>query len=228
MSHSKIYSIKRKLFYSFICRITFLFLLFFIHITQGQAELSFNAVIKAIFLPNNSNADNIVRYLRLPRATITVIVGAALGIAGALLETVTRNPLASAATFGVNAGALSNSNSYGDFCCQSLFTPFVTRIGSICRWVASGFFSICHCCCWGDNADSANCLGVAVSLTLASLTAALQLFLQNETRDLFFWGAELLVQTNWDSTIYAAPRILNWNDNCNYYGKAVRCFVIGR
>lgn len=38
--------------------------------------------------------------------------------------------------------------------------------------------------------------GVAVSLALAAFTAALQLFYENETANLFFWGAGSLVQTD--------------------------------
>ena len=186
--------------------ITLLFLLFFIHITQGQAELSFNTVIKAIFSPNNSNADNIVRYLRLPRATITVIVGAALGIAGALLQTVTRNPLASPATLGVNAGA------YLAVTATVIFAPQLFALSPVLVAFLGGLlaaFLVYAIAAAGEITPIRLTLaGVAVSLTLASLTAALQLFFENETSDLFFWGAGSLVQTNWDSTIYAAPRIL--------------------
>ncbi len=186
--------------------ITLLFLLFFIHITQGQAELSFNTVIKAIFSSNNSNADNIVRYLRLPRATITVIVGAALGIAGALLQTVTRNPLASPATLGVNAGA------YLAVTTTVIFAPQLFALSPVLVAFLGGLlaaFLVYAIAAAGEITPIRLTLaGVAVSLTLAALTAALQLFYENETRDLFFWGAGSLVQTNWDSTIYAAPRIL--------------------
>ena len=186
--------------------ITLLFLLFFIHITQGQAELSFNTVIQAILSPNNSNADNIVRYLRLPRATITVIVGAALGIAGALLQTVTRNPLASPATLGVNAGA------YLAVTATVIFAPQLFALSPVLVAFLGGLlaaFLVYAIAAAGEITPIRLTLaGVAVSLTLAALTAALQLFYENETRDLFFWGAGSLVQTNWDSTIYAAPRIL--------------------
>lgn len=50
--------------------------------------------------------------------------------------------------------------------------------------------------------------GVAVSLTLAAFTAALQLFYENETAGLFLWGAGSLVQTDWSGTTYALPQIL--------------------
>ncbi|MGX6450001.1 FecCD family ABC transporter permease, partial [Patulibacter sp. S7RM1-6] len=43
--------------------------------------------------------------LRLPRTVAAVVVGAGLGVAGALLQSVTRNPLADTGLLGVNAGA---------------------------------------------------------------------------------------------------------------------------
>ncbi|MEV1290763.1 iron ABC transporter permease [Pseudonocardia sp. NPDC049635] len=47
----------------------------------------------------------VVRTLRLPRTVAGVIVGAALGLAGALMQALTRNPLADPGVLGVNAGA---------------------------------------------------------------------------------------------------------------------------
>ncbi|MCC9310656.1 iron ABC transporter permease [Kitasatospora sp. RB6PN24] len=47
----------------------------------------------------------VVTGLRLPRTVLGLVVGAALGVAGAVAQGVTRNPLASPTTLGVNAGA---------------------------------------------------------------------------------------------------------------------------
>jgi iron complex transport system permease protein len=46
-----------------------------------------------------------VRELRLPRTVLGLLAGAALGLAGALMQTLTRNPLADPGVFGVNHGA---------------------------------------------------------------------------------------------------------------------------
>ncbi|MEW2433777.1 iron ABC transporter permease [Streptomyces caniferus] len=47
----------------------------------------------------------VVTGLRLPRTVVALAVGAALGVAGAVVQGVTRNPLASPTTLGINAGA---------------------------------------------------------------------------------------------------------------------------
>jgi iron complex transport system permease protein len=47
----------------------------------------------------------VLRTLRLPRTILGLVVGAALGAAGALIQTLTRNPLADPGILGINAGA---------------------------------------------------------------------------------------------------------------------------
>ncbi|MFT4248073.1 MAG: iron ABC transporter permease [Pseudomonas sp.] len=55
-----------------------------------------------------ANSDHLlVRLLRVPRTLIAVVVGAALGAAGAVMQALTRNPLADPGLLGVNAGAAS-------------------------------------------------------------------------------------------------------------------------
>lgn len=51
------------------------------------------------------NTHLLVRELRLPRTLLAVVVGATLGLAGALMQALTRNPLAEPGILGVNAGA---------------------------------------------------------------------------------------------------------------------------
>jgi iron complex transport system permease protein len=53
----------------------------------------------------DSDADFVVGVLRLPRLTVALLVGAALGVVGALIQTVARNPLASPDVIGVTHGA---------------------------------------------------------------------------------------------------------------------------
>jgi iron complex transport system permease protein len=62
-------------------------------------------VWRLVFSPDDSNNGLIVQTLRLPRAIVAAIVGACLGVAGAMLQGITRNPLAEPGILGVNAGA---------------------------------------------------------------------------------------------------------------------------
>jgi iron complex transport system permease protein len=76
-----------------------------LHVAVGSSAVSFTEVIKAIFAPNDSKQTTIVQTLRLPRAVLAALIGASLAAAGALMQAITRNSLASPQVFGVNAGA---------------------------------------------------------------------------------------------------------------------------
>ena len=75
-------------------------------IAVGAKSIPLSTVIDAIFSYDPSNADEvIVRTLRVPRVIVGLLVGAALGAAGTMMQGLTRNPLADPGILGVNAGA---------------------------------------------------------------------------------------------------------------------------
>ncbi|HAQ07702.1 MAG TPA: iron ABC transporter [Bacillus bacterium] len=74
-------------------------------IVYGYTETSWRTAINAFTSFDGSNEHIIIQSVRLPRALIAASVGASLAIAGTLMQTLTKNPLASPGIFGVNAGA---------------------------------------------------------------------------------------------------------------------------
>ena len=71
----------------------------------GSRPIPLAAVVGALTAPDGSDASVIVRELRLPRTVVGLVVGAALGLAGAAVQGLTRNPLADPGLLGVSAGA---------------------------------------------------------------------------------------------------------------------------
>jgi ABC-type Fe3+-siderophore transport system permease subunit len=71
----------------------------------GAKPLSLQIVINSLLGRIEGPESTIVLQSRLPRALIGLFGGAALGVSGALMQTLTRNPLADPGIVGVNAGA---------------------------------------------------------------------------------------------------------------------------
>jgi iron complex transport system permease protein len=78
-----------------------------LHIAVGTVDLSLGEVLRALAgRPAEDLHAKIVTGLRLPRALVALLAGAMLGTAGALLQIVTRNPLAEPGLLGVSGGAV--------------------------------------------------------------------------------------------------------------------------
>ncbi|WP_228718772.1 FecCD family ABC transporter permease [Kitasatospora acidiphila] len=73
----------------------------------GSRAVPLSTVVDALLGHHAGSGSDaqVVTGLRLPRTVLGLVVGAALGVAGAVAQGVTRNPLASPTTLGVNAGA---------------------------------------------------------------------------------------------------------------------------
>lgn len=73
----------------------------------GRTAISVSTTVEAfVNYDEGSTAQIIVQTERLPRMMIATVVGASLAVAGALMQALTRNPLASPSVFGINAGAV--------------------------------------------------------------------------------------------------------------------------
>lgn len=74
---------------------------------SGTTDIGWHALWSALHHYDPGNVEHIILITeRLPRAIIAALVGASLAIAGALMQTITRNPLASPSLLGINAGAM--------------------------------------------------------------------------------------------------------------------------
>ncbi len=74
-------------------------------IAFGVTNIPLTEVWNSFAHYNGGNEHLIILTARVPRALIAAAVGASLAVAGALMQVITRNPIASPSTLGVNAGA---------------------------------------------------------------------------------------------------------------------------
>lgn len=121
--------------------------------------------------------------LRMPRTVIGILAGGALAIAGALLQAITKNPLAASDTLGINAGAyfvvVLGAVMFPALLHQA---PFLfAAIGGLLAAVLAYFMG-------GGRAGSPIRLalaGLIVSMVLGSFTGALHIFTPLKRRDCF-------------------------------------------
>ncbi|MER7499845.1 iron chelate uptake ABC transporter family permease subunit [Nonomuraea pusilla] len=74
-------------------------------VALGARSVPLSTVVAALTAPDGSTDHTVIRELRVPRTLLGIGVGAALGLAGALMQGLTRNALADPGLLGVNEGA---------------------------------------------------------------------------------------------------------------------------
>lgn len=79
-------------------------MLFFIHLSIGELEVSFEEILSSLKDPD-SKIHQIIWEFRFPRALMAAIAGAGLSIAGLLMQTLFNNPLAGPYVLGINSGS---------------------------------------------------------------------------------------------------------------------------
>ena len=138
------------------------------------ATISAREIVAALFDPDGSPQHQVVRHARLPRVAAGVVAGAALGVSGVLLQAVTRNPLASASTIGVNAGA------YLAVVAASIFAPGLLAFSTPLVAFTGGIVAaaVVYSLATGSSTTPTRLAlaGMAITMGLGSLTSTLILF----------------------------------------------------
>lgn len=75
----------------------------------GSRSLPVSVVLQALLHDEGTTASSVVWGVRVPRTLAGIAAGAALGAAGALIQALTRNPLADPGLLGINAGAATGA-----------------------------------------------------------------------------------------------------------------------
>ena len=173
----------------------------FVSLCYGEAAIPLHDVWGALTNRQGTLEHNMVWDLRMPRTVIGILAGGALAVAGALLQTITRNPLAASDTLGINAGA------YFVVVLGAILFPGVLSQSPFCLplWVVC--LQRSPLILWAGRTSTPVRLalsGMIVSMVLGSFTSALHIF-SMETQGLFLWGSGTLVQNDWTGVRYVWP-----------------------
>ncbi|MDG4532596.1 iron chelate uptake ABC transporter family permease subunit [Streptomyces sp. AV19] len=74
----------------------------------GAKQVPLDQVWHGLFHYSGTETDVVVRDVRVPRTLLGLLAGAALGLAGTMMQALTRNPLADPGLFGISAGAAAS------------------------------------------------------------------------------------------------------------------------
>ncbi|WP_139313673.1 Fe(3+)-hydroxamate ABC transporter permease FhuB [Salinicola sp. MH3R3-1] len=161
---------------------------------------------QAIVAPDDGQIRQIVmHYTFVPRLLVAMLGGAALALAGCLMQQVLRNPLASPATLGVTSGAQLA------LVIATLWAPSWMLAGK--EWIAllGGIVAtlLVFALSWKRRLAPMVVVlsGMVVSLYFSAINSALLLFHQESLSGLFIWGSGALSQDNWDDTRFLILRL---------------------
>ncbi|SMF85973.1 iron complex transport system permease protein [Paenibacillus uliginis N3/975] len=180
-----------------------LLLLSAIHVTQGQAAFGIADLLKDMWKPGE--IQNILLTIRLPRVVIGVLADSALACAGVLLQTVTRNPLSSAGTLGVNAGAY-----FFVVLAMVAFPQMLAEYRFLVAIMGAAVAALIILALAGKQLDPVRTAltGMICTMIFSALTSSLQLMFEKQTQTAFLWGSGSLVQLGWSGVQFASGLIL--------------------
>lgn len=163
----------------------------------GAVSIEFGTIFQSFFSDEQSKEFLIIQNLRLPRALIAIIIGASLAIAGAIMQAITLNPLASPQIFGVNAGAslvvvLSTVFLPSVSPSSLVYFAFLGAVlgGSIVYSMASSSS--------GTSPIKLALAGITVHLFLSAIIEGIVLFHEDSTQSVLFWLAGAIDGASWN------------------------------
>ncbi|WP_435823095.1 iron ABC transporter permease [Micromonospora parva] len=176
-----------------------------VHLTQGTSNVGALDLLR-LATGADDEAARVLVASRLPRLLAGLAIGVALGFAGAALQSIARNPLASPDTLAVNAGAHLAIVSFAAF---GVSLPALPAGGlAFCGGLAAA--GLVMAMSSGGQAGTTRLIlaGSATALALGSVTTLLLLLFEQATIGLFAWGNGSLVQSDLTSLTQLAPVIV--------------------
>lgn len=189
-----------------------------ISLAHGQIKMSISSVISIVLANMNMPYDwlgsftreeqAVIWYIRMPRILVGMLVGAALGISGAVMQGVFSNPLAAPGVIGVSAGAATGAVfaiALGVASTSMFMMPLFAFGGAMVAVVLTVFLAMRN----GKIPVMTLLLaGVAVGMLLGAITSAILLLLnEQQTQQYLFWMVGGLDYRRWEHVYMAAPPI---------------------
>ncbi|MHA6617318.1 iron ABC transporter permease [Pseudonocardia sp. DLS-67] len=176
-----------------------------VHLTQGTSSVGVADLLALLTGDGTDGTAAVLVASRAPRLLAGVVVGAALGAAGAALQSITRNALAAPDTLAVNAGA-----HLVIVACAAFGVVVPVEVSALLALAGGlGAAALVFALSGGGAGPTRLVLaGSAVSLALFALVNLLILLSTEETTGLYAWGSGQLAQIGMGSVARMAPVVL--------------------
>ncbi|MFG2867097.1 iron ABC transporter permease [Streptomyces sp. NPDC048338] len=173
-----------------------------VDITQGTAAVGAPEVWKALTGGADPADASVVIASRLPRMTAGLLVGAVLGTAGAALQAVSRNVLASPDTLAVNAGSYL---ALGLVAVTGVSLPLYASSGVAFAGGLAAAAVVLGLSGLGTGTVRLVLAGSALTLGLTAVTEGMLLLFPRETEGLYQWNQGSIAQNGFDGVLQMAP-----------------------
>lgn len=192
----------------FIAAAISLLISMFLAVSYGAKDISLQSVWAAVFQYDSSlTAHQIIHELRLPRVLGAVVTGMAFSVAGAIMQGVTRNPLADSGILGVNAGA-----AFSVAICFAI-APGLSYWGIIFFSFIGATATTLFIIVLGSSTPGQltslrlTVAGAVVAAILHSLSTGIAIYF-DLSQDLAFWYAGGVAGVNWEHLRVITPIVL--------------------
>ncbi|MCM1982907.1 FecCD family ABC transporter permease [Lyngbya confervoides] len=155
----------------------------------GVADISPQTVYQSLTAFDGSTPQLIIRTVRLPRSITALLVGSAVAVAGAIMQGLTRNPLADPGILGINAGAalaVVGSIVWLGTGSLSIYAGFALLGAGIAAIAVYGLGSLGR---GGLTPLNLTIAGAALTALVSSLTLGLLILSQRALEEIRFWLA---------------------------------------
>lgn len=167
-------------------------------ICAGAKSIPLQTVWESLFHYEDVLEMQLVRDVRIPRAICTAFVGGLLGITGAMMQGITRNPVAEPSLMGITQGAMFAVAIVGTS--SSLYGLFGNMFAALIGALISGLLVLGFSMKSARNMNLSRLLlaGTALSTFFISLATVIAL-LTNQSQNLAFWISGGFRATTWES-----------------------------
>lgn len=179
-----------------------------IDLTTGPSGMSLGTLLDGVLHPEHlAITDRIIIWnVRLPYALMAVLVGCALSLAGAEMQAILNNPLASPFTLGVSSAAALGASLVIVFPLSFSWLPFRCLSGNAAVTVAAFVFACASVFLLqamsrlrGAGVESLVLFGIALVFSCNALVALLQLVATEDVlQQLVFWSLGSVARANWE------------------------------